>query len=510
LRYSRHVHTSFPKTLLARFLVRGGPVFQVPRVALLLALGTPMVGAPLPPPLPITGLEGATFLTADAAAVRRFYGRGAGFIEVPAGPDTIRFSVGASQWIDFRQAPDAAWPRRMLHVTLEVSSLADMERSLHERGVETLGGAQGPHAGTLQFEDPAGNLLEVAAPRGAAFPPSAAAFSLHLQHVGFAVPRAQAETVRAFYRDTLGLPEVVHIAGPDGKLGLVKYRLPGPGRELIELIFFDPPLNKWASGAFDHVNFEVEDIDVAYRALRFGGIATEQKHRPKVNGEHIWAVDIIDPELTRMEVQESAPTVVPFGTVSNKEGIERALFDGKTLKGWEGNTANWRVEDGAVVAGALDRRQPHNEFLATEEEFGDFDLRLEYKVEGFGGFVNGGVQFWSERVPGGFEVSGYQADLGADTDGNLYDESRRASNLEVAPTDVRKAVLRPGQWNDYRIRAQGPHIQIWLNGVKTVDYVERDATVALRGRFALQIHGGANTKVSYRLLAIDVEPSPSR
>jgi len=59
-----------------------------------------MVGAPLPPPLPITGLEGATFLTADAAAVRRFYGRGAGFIEVPAGPDTIRFSVGASQWIE--------------------------------------------------------------------------------------------------------------------------------------------------------------------------------------------------------------------------------------------------------------------------------------------------------------------------------------------------------------------------------------------------------------------------
>ena len=469
-----------------------------------------MRGAPLPPPLPVTGLAGATFLTADAASVRSFYGRGGGFAEVPAAAGTIMFAVGGTQWIEFRQAPDPGWPRRMLHVTLEAPVLADVDRALHERGVEAVKIAQGPDAGTLQFKDPAGNLLEVAELRGVAFPASAAAFSQHLQHVGFAVSRAQAESERAFYRDTLGLPEVVHIAGPDGRLGLVKFRVPGPGKELIELIFFDPPLNKWAAGAFDHVNFEVDDIDVAYRALRFGGIATLPRHRPTVNGEHIWAVDIIDPELTRMEVQEKGPTTVPFGTVSNKEGAERALFDGKTLKGWEGNTANWRIEDGAIVAGALDRRQPHNEFLATEEEFGDFDLRLQYKVECFGGFVNGGVQFWSERVPGGFEVSGYQADLGADTDGNLYDESRRAYNLEVAPADVRKSVLRPGEWNDYRIRAQGPHVQIWLNGVKTVDYMEKDPTVALHGRFALQIHGGANTRVSYRLLAIDVAPGSPR
>ena len=482
---------------------------QVTRVALLLALGAPMTGAPLPP-LPVTGLAGATFLTADAASVRRFYGRGDGFAEVPTGPDAIVFAVGERQWIEFRQVPDSGWPRRMLNVTLEAPVLADVERDLRERGVEVVKGEKGQGAMSLRFRDPAGNLFEVAEPRSAAFPRSAAAFSDHLQHVGFAVPRAQAESVRSFYRDTLGLPEVVHIAGPDGKLGLVKFRLPGPGRELIELIFFDPPLNKWAAGAFDHMNFEVGDIDVAYRALRFGGVATEPKHMPRVNGEHIWAVDIIDPELTRMEVQESAPTAVPFGTVSNKEGVERALFDGKTLKGWEGNTANWRVEDGAIVAGALERLQPHNEFLATEEEFGDFDLRLQYKVEGSGGFVNGGVQFCSERVPGSFEVSGYQADLGADTDGNLYDESRRAANLQVAAADVRKAVLRPGEWDDYRIRAQGPHIQIWLNGVKTVDYEEKDASVALHGRFALQIHGYANTKVSYRLLEIDVTPERAK
>jgi hypothetical protein len=187
-------------------------------------------------------------------------------------------------------------------------------------------------------------------------------------------------------------------------------------------------------------------------------------------------------------------------------GTERPLFDGRTLAGWEGNMGNWRVEDGAIVGGALDRRQPYNEFLATTEDFGDFDLRLQYRIEGSGGFVNGGVQFWSQRVPGSFEVSGFQADLGAGTDGNLYDESRRNRNVATAAADVRARALRPGAWNDYRIRAEGAHIQIWLNGVRTVDYTEDDGGIPHHGKFALQIHGGANTKVSYRGMMIESLP----
>src|SRR5579871_5954879 len=100
------------------------------------------------------------------------------------------------------------------------------------------------------------------------------------------------------------------------------------------------------------------------------------------------------------------------------------LFDGKTFAGWEGDTnKTWRIEAGALVGGSLEEKVPHNEFLATTREFDNFDLRLKYKIEGSEGFVNGGVQFWSQRIPNHFEVSGYQADAGADTDGNLYDES---------------------------------------------------------------------------------------
>jgi hypothetical protein len=191
--------------------------------------------------------------------------------------------------------------------------------------------------------------------------------------------------------------------------------------------------------------------------------------------------------------------------ISAADGV--SLFDGKTLNGWEGDTKTWRVENGAIVAGELTRKQPHNDFLATTREFGNFELRLQYKIEGSNGFVNGGVQFRSQRVPDNFEVSGFQADLGADTDGNLYDESRRNRNLVEVPKDLREKTLKPGQWNDYRIRAEGTHIQLWLNGVKTVDYTETDASIPRQGIIALQIHGGAYTKVQYRNLVLEELPA---
>jgi hypothetical protein len=460
------------------------------------------------PPIPVSGISGVTFLTADFAPLRRFYGQGAGLAEVPVGSGAVRFLVGSRQWIEFQRAP-GGWARRLQHVTLEAADLDRLEADLRARGVAVTRSGPDSATGWLQFADPAGDLIRVTLPWTPPAAPASqpVAFSQHLQHFGFAVPYALAEPTVAFYRDTLGLPEGFKMKAHDGRLSMAKFRLPGPGKELVELIFFDPPLNKWASGAFDHVNFEVSDIDHTYQALHQGGIATQGRHLPTVNGERFWAIDIIDPELTRVEIQVLTPTTVPFGTISTVGGLDaRPLFDGRTLAGWEGNTGTWRAEDGAIVGGALDRRQPYNEFLATTADYGDFELRLQYKIEGSGGFVNGGVQFWSQRVPGSFEVSGYQADLGADKDGNLYDESRRNAELAAPAPELRGRALKVGAWNDYRVRAEGPHIEIWLNGVKTVDYTEKAQGIPQRGKFALQIHGYANTRVAYRNLELEALP----
>jgi hypothetical protein len=51
------------------------------------------------------------------------------------------------------------------------------------------------------------------------------------------------------------------------------------------------------------------------------------------------------------------------------------LFDGKTFAGWEGDIGSvWRIEDGALVAGSLEKRQEKNNFLATARDYAGFEL----------------------------------------------------------------------------------------------------------------------------------------
>jgi hypothetical protein len=190
------------------------------------------------------------------------------------------------------------------------------------------------------------------------------------------------------------------------------------------------------------------------------------------------------------------------------------LFDGRTFTGWEGDTNTvWRIEDGALVAGSLTTKQEQNNFLATTKTYGDFELTLKWKLEGTEGFVNGGVQFRTERIPNHHEVSGYQADLGKGYDGALYDESRRKKILaQPAPEVLAKAQKPVGEWNDYRIRAEGRRIQIWLNGIQTVDYSETEGIILQNGKslviqptgiIAVQIHGNATSIVRYKDLMIE-------
>lgn len=187
------------------------------------------------------------------------------------------------------------------------------------------------------------------------------------------------------------------------------------------------------------------------------------------------------------------------------------LFDGKTFTGWEGDTTNtWRVEDGGLVAGSLEKEQEKNDFLATTKQFANFDLTLKWKLQGTKGFVNGGVQFRTKRIPNSHEVSGYQADLGAGYDGALYDESRRKMVLARPSKEVLEKARKPlGEWNDYRIRAEGTHIQIWLNGVQTVDFTETEPGIDTTGIIAVQIHGGATSVVAYKdFVLTELPPTP--
>ncbi|MFC1619460.1 DUF1080 domain-containing protein [Candidatus Neomarinimicrobiota bacterium] len=192
----------------------------------------------------------------------------------------------------------------------------------------------------------------------------------------------------------------------------------------------------------------------------------------------------------------------------NKPDSEAAvsLFDGESFTGWEGDMNWFRIEDGSIVAGSLERDIPHNMFLCTTSEYGDFELKLEAKLVGPGD--NSGIQFRSRRVDGGTEVSGYQADMGGPIGdfgvvwGSLYDEARRNKMLVTANQEEIVEVYRPHDWNEMVVRCNGNHIQVWVNGYQSVDYTEDDDSISKKGIIGFQIHAGSPTEVWLRNITL--------
>lgn len=183
------------------------------------------------------------------------------------------------------------------------------------------------------------------------------------------------------------------------------------------------------------------------------------------------------------------------------------LFDGRTFDGWEGDTAKtWRIENSEIIGGSMTEKVPRNEFLATKKSYANFDLRLKFKLTGTTPKSNAGIQIRSERIPDHFEMIGYQADLGEKYYGALYDESRRKTMLAAPAPEVIEKALKLNEWNEYRIRCEGRRVQLWINGVQTVDYTEPDENIVQKGRIALQVHGGPPTEVRYKDIVIEELP----
>ena len=180
------------------------------------------------------------------------------------------------------------------------------------------------------------------------------------------------------------------------------------------------------------------------------------------------------------------------------------LFDGRSFRGWEGDTVKtWRIENGALVGGSLKETVPHNNFLCTRRSYSNFILRLKFKLIGNSGFVNAGVQFRSQRLKDpAHEMIGYQADIGPKYWGSLYDESRRDKTLVLPDSVAMARLVKMNEWNDYEIRCDNRHIKIFLNGEPTVDYIEPDQSLPQSGLIGLQIHGGGKAEVYYRDLML--------
>jgi putative membrane-bound dehydrogenase-like protein len=191
---------------------------------------------------------------------------------------------------------------------------------------------------------------------------------------------------------------------------------------------------------------------------------------------------------------------------------------GRPLTEWSGASDRWRIEGDTITAEIpAGEKLRRNDFLWWDGTVGDFDLSLEYRIEGHRS-ANSGIQFRSTRLPDG-HARGYQADLddGATWLGRIYDEHGRGLLVErgvrkaIAPdgrtwTDVFaspeaiREVVRAADWNRYRIRATGGHVTVWINDTLAAVLDDRDAKQAeFSGRLALQLHSGPGpVKLQFR------------
>jgi len=227
------------------------------------------------------------------------------------------------------------------------------------------------------------------------------------------------------------------------------------------------------------------------------------------------------------------------------------IFDGKTLNGWDGPSEVWHVEDGAIVGVSSDTHPSGTtNIIWRGGEVGNFMLKVEMKLEGSG--ANGGIQYRSKLVPptlreipadrlaqmtdqqkqrfkqnqallqqhAKWNLTGYQGDFDYNNryTGQLYeqDSSRgiiawRGQMVATEPdkkprllatlgtSDELKAYIKPGEWNQFEIIADGHTVTHIINGHVMAVLVDTDPKFyKAEGVLAFEIEGAGDVKISHR------------
>jgi hypothetical protein len=155
-----------------------------------------------------------------------------------------------------------------------------------------------------------------------------------------------------------------------------------------------------------------------------------------------------------------------------------SLFNGKDLTGWEAEGgAKWVVENGAIVGTQGENFAAGD--LFTTEEFEDFQLTVTYRVEWP---CNSGIWFRYQSPE-----QAYQADILEYANPECYSGTVYCPGKMFLAMNTNKSLVDREGWNTISIRAEGDHLQVWLNGHQVAD-VHDDSSPT--GKIGFQVHPG--------------------
>src|SRR5947207_2491230 len=182
--------------------------------------------------------------------------------------------------------------------------------------------------------------------------------------------------------------------------------------------------------------------------------------------------------------------IISFVTIAQTSNKWVNLFDGKTLNGWKkgAGDAEYKVENGAIVGTTVVASS--NSFLVTENEFDNFILELEAKIDDT--TSNSGIQLRSHVDPAGNngngKVYGYQYELDPSSrrwTAGIYDEGRRDWLYPLSLDHTAQDAFKRGEYNKIKVECFGNTIRTWING-KPAAMLED--TVDKKGFIGLQVH----------------------
>jgi catechol 2,3-dioxygenase-like lactoylglutathione lyase family enzyme len=510
---------------------------------------------------------------------------------------SVFFKVNDDQFVEVVPGLTPGATNREARVVFQSSDLKRLHDLYEARGLNPSpigGGADGnsvfrvigPDEATLDFvEYVAGSKQALA--RGKFLDPRR--ISTHLQHVG--IYTRSRDAVVPFYQDKLGFARGRDVPGTRGDY----IETPSSDRNLETKY---PPLDpnnpatraryeREVMGAVQHMGLEVADMRVARDTVQDRGRLTDLQVRAHVGNNRHWLMHLFDPDGSRTEVVETAvqdqlppmtvmapgrvvappilpakPGEIPWPSASAPPSAPQRqgapgdgryidpspidfndhagwiqMFDGATLKGWDGPTDLWHVENGVIVVRSKADPPTGSTYLSWEGgEPKDFEFKCELKLEGAG--ANSGVQFRAVKlgeVAGNprskWETRGYQADLdnaNANT-GALIEccagprrgvppRPDRAFRGQVVRTavadgqkpsllatigdpDVLKSYWKVGDWNQIHLIARGRTMIYFINGHLMSVLIDDHPTMFVdHGVLSIQLEGRGDNVASFRNL----------